>query len=195
MLDQGKRSWPLVAAAAVGLVVAAIPVAIEERPAGDAAWETVETVTSGSDGDFAASLALAVGGRLRAAIDGDQVRSQRMEVSVAPRVMLTAASHRARVGRRVALRARVLPATASKLVYLFACSPSTGKWHRLVSRRISAAGAASFHVPAAPGLSRLRATVRKHGAAPGYAPSSSRPVSVIGTGRAPRVTHHSRHHC
>jgi hypothetical protein len=178
-----------------GKTTARIPVAIEERLAGDTAWESVRTVTSGSTGDFSATLALAVGGRVRAAIDGGQVRSQRVEVSVAPHVTLTATSHRAPVGRRIALRARVLPATATKLVYLYACSPRKGRWHRLVSRQISAAGVTSFRVPTAPGLTRLRAMVRQRGAAPGYAAASSRRVSVTGTGRAPRVTHQSRHHC
>jgi hypothetical protein len=180
-----------------GKTTARIPVAIEERLAGDTAWDTAGTVTSGSNGAFAATLALAVGGRVRAAIDGDQVRSHRVEVSVAPRVTLAAAPHRLPAGSRVLLRARVLPATASRVVYLYACSSLSGKWRRLANRRLSATGIASFHVPAAPGLIRLRATVRQHGAAAGYAAATSRTVSVTGTGtgRTPRVTHHSRHHC
>jgi hypothetical protein len=69
----------------------------------------LKTVTSGGNGAFAATLALAVGGRLRAAIDGDQLRSHRVEVSVAPHVTLAAAAHRASVGSRLLFRARVLP--------------------------------------------------------------------------------------
>lgn len=173
----------------------ATAVAIEQRLAGDSAWETIKTVTSGADGSFATGMPLAIGGKLRASIDGGQLRSHRVTVSVAPRITVAASRRRAPVGSHVTLTAHVSPAASTTHLYLYGCIPARGKWHRIATARTSASGAASFHGRVVPGMLRLRATVRQHGIAPGYAASTSRTVSVTGTGKAPQARHGTRHHC
>jgi plastocyanin len=178
-----------------GTTKAGLQVALAERLAGEPHWHAVETLTSGSQGTFGTTLPLAAGGRFRASIEGDQIRSHRLVVTVAPSLTLTASSHRVAAGKRVRLHARVRPARAASRVYLYICSPLAPRWHRLVRARFSARGVASFRGRAVPGRFRLRATLRRHDVAAGYSPVTSRPVTVRGTGKSPLVTHRSRRYC
>jgi plastocyanin len=178
-----------------GKTNSAVPVAIEERLAGEPAWHTVATPKSGSDGAFAATLTLAHGGKVRASIDGGQLRSAPVAVSVAPRLTITVSPHRTRVGRRVHLRARMRPAGAATRVTLYVCSPFSGHWRRVAGTKPSATGVAVFRWPAVPGSWRLRVGLRRHDLALGYAPGTSARVTVTGTGKKLPVKLPARHHC
>ena len=182
-----------------GKTTPAAPVAIEERLAGEPAWHTVATVTSGGDGAFAADLPLALGGRVRASIDGGQIRSAPVAVSVEPGLTLKAVPHRAKAGHAVRLRTRVRPRDAAKRVLLFACSPTTAGWRRVARAKPSAAGVAVFRWRAAYGSTRLRATVQRRDAAPGFSARTSATVAVTGTGTPPpakaKAKHRPAHHC
>jgi plastocyanin len=178
-----------------GKTNAAVPVAIDERLVGEAAWHTVTTLKSGSDGVFAASLTLAHGGKVRASIDGGQLRSAPVAVSVAPRLTIRVSPHRTKVGRRVRLRTQMRPAAAASRVTLYVCSPFSGHWRRVAGAKPSASGVAVFRWPAVPGSWRLRVGLRRHDLTLGYAPGTSARVTVTGTGKKLPVKLPARHHC
>lgn len=165
------------------------PVVLEERLLGDATWHDAATVTSGPDGSFAATIPLERGAKLRATIDGGQVRSGQLSISVAPRLTLKA-PHRTTAGHRISLRARLTPRGAARRVSLLACTPGVGRWSPVASAATTAAGTASFRWKAPAGKTLLRASVSRKDAAEGYAPRASARVSVTAAGPLPRVKHH-----
>jgi hypothetical protein len=177
-----------------GTTNAGVPVAIAERLAGEPAWHTVVTVTSDAAGAFSAGLPLPLGGRFRASVEGNQVRSKPVRVKLAPQLTLSASPRRGKPGRRIRLRARVVPATAASRVYLYACVPAITRWHRIRSAR-TAGGVAVFRGRFLPGRFKLRATLKRHDVAAGYATRTSAAITVRGTGKAPHITHRSTHHC
>lgn len=169
-------------------------VAIEERLAGDLGWTTATTVTSGADGSFAATVPVARGGRLRAAIDGDQIRSATVALTVEPRLTVTVTPRRVAVGRFVSVRAHVSPSAAAERLTLSRCASSTSGW-RQVGARAPKGGVAAFRVKVVYGKNLLRAAVAHGDAAPGYAVRTSATLAVTGTGAPPAASHHSPHPC
>ena len=165
------------------------PVVLEERLAGDATWQDAATLTAGPDGSFAASIPLERGAKLRATIDGGQVRSGQLSISVAPRLTLDG-PRRTTAGHRIALRARVTPRGAAHRVTLLACTPGVGRWSPVSTVAASAAGTASFHWKAPAGKTFLRASVTRKNAAQGFGPRASARISVTASGPLPRVKHH-----
>lgn len=143
------------------------PVALEVHRAGDVRWHLLRTVVSRSDGTFSATVRFARGGRLRASIAADQIRSVATAVAVRPKLTIAASGGR--------VRARVSPAGAAERLTL-ECRVSAGRWKRLDARG-PRHGTVSFRVHAGrPNV--LRVAVLHNDAADGFAPQASRAVRL-----------------
>jgi plastocyanin len=169
------------------------PVIVEERAIGDAQWTPTATLTSGEDGTYAATLSLARSAKLRATIDGGQIRSGQVTVRVAPRLSFRAAAHRTHVGHTVVLRAALTPPGAARRVTFLECAASVGRWQTAGTARTTSVGVASLRWRALPGKTLLRASIGRKDAEQGFAPGESAQVAVTGAGAVAAPKHDRPH--
>jgi plastocyanin len=140
-------------------------VLLELRSAGSPTWSRLKVVTSSSNGGFAAKVALLRGGRVRASIEAGRIRSRLATIAVRPAISVS------RRGRSV--RARLIPAGAASRLTL-QCR-SHGRWRRIAYRAPNGAGVVSFRA-----RGRVRVSVLRGDVSPGFAPASSRVLSLGG---------------
>jgi hypothetical protein len=170
------------------------PVVLEQRSIGDTEWKPVATLDGDASGAFSTSLRLASGARLRASIDGGQVHSANVGVSVLPVLTLTASPRKVAAGTPVSVRVRVKPAAAAARVGVSVCNELDGHWVSSGTKRPSG-GLATFRVRLAYGQTQLRAEIARRDAAPGFEARISKKIVVTATGTPPRARKRAPHRC
>jgi hypothetical protein len=158
---------------------------VEERLTGDTAWQPAATVSSHADGSFAVALALKRSAKLRASIDGGQVRSAVVAVSVSPVLAIVSVVRHTTVGRTLPVVAHLAPPHASGRVTLSQCNAATGSWRPVATQRPASGGRINFRWKAGYGRTLLRVSIKRSDAASGFAAVTSRSVAVTGTGVNP----------
>ena len=167
----------------------ATPVLVEERLTGDTAWHQAATISSGDDGSFALVVALKRSGKLRASIDGGQVRSALIAVSVTPVLAIASVARRTTAGRTLPVVVRLAPPRAGSRVTLAQCSADTVGWRVVATKHSTASGKVAFRWKAGYGRILLRAELKRADAAPGFAAVTSAAVAVTSAGVNPSRKH------
>ena len=165
------------------------PILVEERLTGDTAWQPAATVSSIGDGSFAVALALKRSAKLRASIDGGQIRSAVIAVSVSPVLAIVSVVRHTKVGRTLPVVAHLAPPHAAARVTLSQCNAATGGWRAVATKRPAAGGGIAFRWKAGYGRTLLRVSMKRSDAAPGFAAVTSAAVAVTGTGVNPSRKH------
>ena len=165
------------------------PVVISQRPIGSQKETEILTVTAAEDGSFAASFRPQSGSRLRASVAAGQLRSNTVNVAVAPRLTISVTPTTQKAGRFVSVTGRLAPANAAKRLHLDRYNAQRKEWDRVSTKPVSA-GATVFRWKAERGRSLLRLGITRVDLQPGYKPAVSRSVAVRGltVARAPRLT-------
>ena len=165
------------------------PILVEERLTGDTAWQPASTVSSAGDGSFAVTLALKRSAKLRASIDGGQVRSPVIAVSVSPVLGIVSVVRHTTVGKTLPVVAHLLPPHAAARVTLSQCNAATGGWRSVATKRPAASGKLVFSWKAGYGRTLLRVSIKRSDAAQGFGAVTSSSVAVTGTGVNPSRKH------
>jgi plastocyanin len=164
-------------------------VLVEERLTGDTTWHPAATLTSGDDGSFATAVELKRSGKLRASIDGGQVSSTVIAVSVNPVLAIVTVARKTTAGRTVPVVARLSPAHSAARVTLSQCNADTVGWRSVSTQRPAASGRISFRWKAGYGRTLLRVAIKRADAATGFTAVTSRTVAVTGAGVNPSRKH------
>jgi plastocyanin len=165
------------------------PVLVEERLTGDTTWHPAATLTSGDDGSFAAAVELKRSAKLRASIDGGQVSSTVLAVSVKPVLAIVTVARKTTAGRMVPVVARLTPPHSATRVTLSQCNADTVGWRSVSTQRPAASGRISFRWKAGYGRTLLRVAIKRADAATGFSAVTSRTVAVNGAGVNPSRKH------
>ena len=165
------------------------PVLVEARLAGDTAWKPAATISSNGDGSFAVDIALERSGKLRASIDGGQVRSAVIAVDVAPALAIVSVVRQTKAGHTVPVVARLTPPLAASRVTLSQCSASTAGWRAVATRLPAPGGRITFRWKAGYGRTLLRVAIKRSDTAAGFAAVTSTAVAVTGSGVNPSRKH------
>ena len=156
------------------------PVQIQQKPEGEAGWgEAAATLTPDAQGAFSLTVQPAKSGQYRANVLQGELVSKPVPIGVSPVMTLSASRASAQVGTPVRLAARAVPASAVTSISLTTYNRRKARWQK-VAARATAKGMAEFVWRATPGRSLLRAVVAKANLEPGFAPSVSRVVRVLG---------------
>jgi plastocyanin len=165
------------------------PILVEERLTGDTAWRPAATISSREDGTFVLALALERSAKLRASIDGGQVRSPVVAVSVSPVLAIVSVVRHTTVGRTLPVVAHLSPPHAATRVTLSQCNAATGGWRAVATKHPASGGGLAFRWKAGYGRTLLRVSIKRSDAAPGFAAVTSSTVAVTGTGVNPSRKH------
>ena len=157
------------------------PVAVQFRASGSSAdWTTLFSPDAGADGAYAGKTRLTVGGRLRALVAAGQISSPFVDVAVVPKVQAGVSRRRAPEGTKVVVTGRVVPASAVASVDLEERRGNRG-WLRKATKSVPKSGTVRFVVAVAEGRNALRLTLKRSALDPGFAPTVSRALLVVGT--------------
>jgi hypothetical protein len=158
------------------------PVVVEFRPGGAGGdWATALTLNAGAAGAYAGALKMAVGGRLRALVAAGQVSSSLVSVDVLPRIQARVSRARVKKGQRIVVTGRIVPAGAAVRADLEERLQGRSNWQRKASKPVSKNGTVTFVVAASAGRSHLRLSLSRGSLEPGYVPTVSRALLVVGT--------------
>ncbi len=165
------------------------PVLVEERLTGETTWHPAATLTSGGDGSFTTVVKLKRSGKLRASINGGQVQSTVLAVSIAPVLGIVSVSRKTTAGRTLPVVARLTPPHSASRVTLAQCNADTAGWRSVSTQRPAASGRISFRWKAGYGRTLLRVAIKRADAATGFAAVTSPTVAVTGAGVNPSRKH------
>jgi hypothetical protein len=158
------------------------PVVVQFRRSGASGdWAEVLNRNASASGAYAGQLRVTVGGRLRSVVAAGQVSSDIQDVAVIPRLQVGVRPTRVPAGSRVLISGRVVPAGAATNIDLEEFDPERKSWSRSSSRRVARTGAFGFSFRATKGPTRLRIALKSSGLEPGFVPTVSRSLRVIGT--------------
>lgn len=158
------------------------PVVVQFRSAGASGeWATALTLTAGPDGAYVGTLRMTIGGRLRAVAAAGQVSSDLIGVDVQPRIQVGVNRRKVQKGDRIVVTGRIVPAGAALRVDLEERGQVRSSWLRVASKSVSKTGTVTFVVKASAGRNQLRLSLKRGNLEPGFVPTVSRPLLVVGT--------------
>jgi hypothetical protein len=158
------------------------PVVVQFRQTGASGdWATLLSPNAGADGSYSGKTRLTAGGRMRAVVAAGQVSSDTVDVAVVPKVRVSVNRRRVPKGARIVVTGRVAPASAVKTVDLEERLAGRSAWLRKATKSVSKSGVVKFVVKASEGRSRLRLSLKRAALEPGFAPTLSRSLLVVGT--------------
>jgi hypothetical protein len=169
------------------------PVLVEERLTGETAWHPAATLTSGDDGSFTAAVKLKRSAKLRASINGGQVSSAVIAVSIEPVLAIVSVARKTTAGLTLPVVARLTPPHSASHVTLSQCNADTVGWRSVSAQRPAANGRTSFRWKAGYGRTLLRVAIKRADAATGFADVTSHTVAVTGAGKDPSRKHRTPH--
>ena len=158
------------------------PVELMLRLSGAREWTTLATVPAQVDGTYAASLRIARGGRIVAEAAGGQLVSDSFVLTVVPRIAVSAKPHRVKARSLVKVRAKIRPADAATRAFLDVYDVLRKRWRSSKDVGVSKTGVATFSLRVAKGTTRVRVRVPNSARVQGFAPVTSKPVTVVGFG-------------
>ncbi len=157
------------------------PVAVQFRASGSSAdWTTLFSPNAAADGSYAGKTRLTVGGRMRALVAAGQISSTFVDAAVVPRVQAGASRRRAPKGTKIVVTGRVVPASAVSSVDLEERRGNRG-WLRKATKSVPKSGTVKFVVAVADGQNVFRLSLKRGALDPGFAPTVSRALLVVGT--------------
>ena len=133
------------------------------------------------DGTYAASIRIARGGRIVAEAAGGQLVSDSFVLTVVPRIAVSAKPHRVKARSLVKVRAKIRPADAATRAFLDVYDVLRKRWRSSKDVGVSKTGVATFSLRVAKGTTRVRVRVPNSARVQGFAPVTSKPVTVVGT--------------
>jgi hypothetical protein len=142
------------------------PIQIEYQTAG-AAWQILQTVQTGVDGSYAASLVPAASGSIRATFPGDgthpPITAAEITITVLAQLTMSLSTQRPRRGAKVRVRGTLAPAVNSRVDVVLERRVGR-RWLRVQRRSagVSRGGYTTLVRPTRAGLHRV--TVRADGA-------------------------------
>jgi hypothetical protein len=165
--------------------IPATDVTIQELVRGERGWSNVGTVTSGPDGSYATSVLLKRGGSLRATIAADQIKSDATRVELHPILAVRATPLTVHAGTPITVQAHMVPADAAAAITLLVYDTARKKWRSVARKQPTIGGIARFRWAPTYGRNLLRVSVAKRDPYRGFADTTSRIVTVTGTGTPP----------
>ena len=157
---------------------------LQRRDDAGAAWETLETIRTGADGIWSATVPVTVNGSFRAVSEGVGIASPAAAVEVAAGVTAAVSPQLLRPGRAIAVRGTTTPAKVAVTVVVERQARAGGPWRRvraLSVDTVDGAYATSVTLPAA-GVHRVLVTT----AADGENAAGAAPVRTAQVRRAAR---------
>ena len=140
-------------------------------------WVELASVTAGTDGSWSTSIVPKLGARFRATAAAGQLRSPAVSVDVQPTISLVRPSG-AKAGKLVTVRGRVAPPGAVRTADLERYDSERRRWVRQERGTVTKSGSLAFRWKAVKGRSRLRVNVQRFGVVQGFAPATSKTVTV-----------------
>lgn len=158
-------------------------VTLSTQPAGGRhgtgkAWTDLATVPTSAEGSFSTIVEPKMSLSYRVAV-APGITSQPVAVQVKPRLTITAAPLKLRVGRVVRVVARIVPATAATSLDLKRFT-ATKRARTLAQKTVSASGTVTFGWTATQGRSLLRVETSKTKGGSSFQATFSRSVTVTG---------------
>jgi len=133
------------------------------------------------DGSFETRVRIARGGRIVAYAAGGQLVSDSIVLTVAPRIQVSAKPRKVKTRALVKVRATIRPADAATRAFLDVYDVLRKRWRSTNDVGVSKTGTVLFSMRAAKGSTRMRVRVPNSARVRGFAPVTSKPVTVIGT--------------
>jgi plastocyanin len=140
-------------------------------------WVEVAKVRADAGGSWSTSIVPKLGARFRATAAAGQLRSPAVSIDVQPTVTLLRPSG-AKAGRTVTVRGRVAPPGAATKADLERYDSVRQRWVRQDRRTVTKQGVVTFRWQAVKGRSRLRVQLQRFALKQGFAPVTSKPVTV-----------------
>ncbi len=156
----------------------AAPVDVTMREA-QGALKTLATLTTQTDGSFSTRVTVPRGGRIVVTAAAGQLRSNRVTLTVVPRVVVTAKPQRTKPGTFVKVRAVFRPAGAAARAFLDVYETARNRWQPNKSAAVNKAGVVAFGLRVAKGKTQMRIRVPASGRRAGYADVTTKPVAVV----------------
>jgi plastocyanin len=154
------------------------PVTVKRKPFGSTGdWVTLATLPPPAGGTFSIRVKPTTTTQYQAFAAGDQVRSRRITVSVAPRI--TIKRPRTKNGF-VTVVGRIFPAAAAKRAILERSVPPRRSWRGVAETKVGKNGSVTLRWRLEPGRSRLRIALRRRDVSLGYEAAASSWVLVSG---------------
>lgn len=157
------------------------PVDVMLRTPGAGEWAKLATLSAQDDGSFETRVRIARGGRIVAYAAGGQLVSDSIVLTVVPRLQVSAKPRKVKTRALVKVRATIRPADAATRAFLDVYDVVRKRWRSTKDVGVSKTGAALFSMRAAKGSTRVRVRVPNSARVRGFAPVTSKPVTVIGT--------------
>ena len=158
---------------------------LQRRDGAGEDWETLETIRTGADGIWAATVPVTVNGSFRAVSTGVGIESPAAAVEVAAGVTATVSPQLLRPGRRVTVRGETTPAKGQVAIVVERQASAGGPWRRvraLSLETVDGAYETTVTLPAT-GLHRVLVTT----AADGQNAAGSAPIRTAQVRRAGRA--------
>jgi hypothetical protein len=159
---------------------AGTPVDVQYRQLGSGEWKSLATPTAGGDGSYSARVRLDAGGRVRSVVAAGQVASPLIDVTLVPRLRASVSRRSAPKGTRIVVTGRVAPGSAVNRVDLEQRLPNRRTWLRQATKSVRN-GVVKFTLRMPEGRSSLRLSVNRSSLDPGFAPTTTPALVVVGT--------------